>query len=115
MLGVLRVPPAREDEGDVVAELGGDIVLVLQEVLAVFLTEVGLHLLRPVHQGITNDKPLFFLEEAEDFVRATADGQLSGDAGPDEVITEGLDFARVVRADKSLEPVISNLSLEMCY
>ena len=112
-LGRVGVPPVREHERHFAAEYGRDLVLVLQETLAVLLAEVGVHLLDARHHCVAVHGLLVPLEEAEDVVGATADGDDGGKGGLEEFIAEILGLARVVRVEQSLPPLFAELFLQV--
>lgn len=111
VLLVVRVPVVGEDEDDLAAEDGRDLVLVLEQVLAVVLAEVGVHLLRPLDHHVALDG-LLAPEEREDLVGAAADGDLGGD-DVELSITELLGLPGVRRVDQGLPASRAELLFEV--
>ncbi len=103
------VTPVGEDEGDLAAQTLRDVVLVVQEPLAVFLAEVGVHLLGALDHDVTLDRGLARLEEAEDLVGAIAEGDLGGKFRLDDLEPSHHQLAQVDAVasigDKRLEMV----------
>ncbi len=108
VLGVIGMTPVREHEDDLAPQLLGDVALMLQEVFAFLLAEVGVHLLGPVDHHRTANALLVSSQEAERIVDAIADGQRDG-----QRLRELPDSLGVVRADQSREEYVADLPLKV--
>jgi len=113
-LGVVRVPIVGKDEDDLAAEDGRDLVLVLEDVLAVLLPLVGAHLLRAGDHDVSLDARLA-PEKREDVVGDAAQGHGGRETGRDESIAELLDFPGVRRVDQGPPSRFAELLLEVCH
>jgi len=89
----------------------------LQQVPAVVLTEVGVHIDRTLDHGAAAQRSLVSPHEAENLVGATTNGHLLG--GNDvigqmgQLLGECPDPLGVVGADQSVEQIITEHALEM--
>ena len=108
-----REPPVREDEDDLAAESGRDLVLVGEEELAVLLAEVGAEPLGAGDHHAADHRGLALPEEGEDLVGAAADGHLGGEGGLDERLGELPHRLGVVRGDECREQFVADLALQM--
>lgn len=115
ILGVAGATPVGEDEHDLAPQTHGDILLVVQQVLAVVLPEVGVHVLGARDHLVVEHRRLVFPQEAEDIVGAAIDRHLRRERGciPHEGIAELLDLPGVGRVDQSCEALVAELIQEV--
>jgi len=86
----------------------------VQQMLAVIGTEVGVHFLGPLDHHVALDHPsVTFPQNGENLVGAVADGDLGGQEIFDKLIAKFPDFPRVFRVDQCREPLIADLPFEM--
>jgi len=109
VLGVVGVTPIREDEDHLPPQAHGDLVLVLQDVLALVLPEVGGHDLGARDHLVADHRRLVSPQEAENVVGATLNRHLRRERALDEGVAELLDLPGVGRVDQSREPLVTEL------
>ncbi|MAF14073.1 MAG: hypothetical protein CMI53_04260 [Parcubacteria group bacterium] len=73
-LGIVGMTPVWEDENDLAPKSFRDFLLVIQEILAVVLAQIGLHFLGALDHHGTGYRFLVSSQEAENLIGAVANG-----------------------------------------
>lgn len=110
VLGVTEMAPVREDERDLAAKSGRDVLLVVEQVLAVVFAQVRVHLHCPLDHGVAAHEILAFPQEGKDLVSAAADHDLGRHY---KAVAELLDLSGVGRIDQGTETILAELLGEM--
>jgi hypothetical protein len=81
--GIIRVPPfCEDDDGSIqkiseIPKFGRDFILVIQEMLAVVLTQISIHLLSPLHNSAARQVSLVSSKETKNFIGPTGNSYKS--------------------------------------
>ena len=105
--------PVREDEHDLAAKSGRNVLLVVEQVLAVVLAQIRIHLLGPLDHGAAGHVVLALPQEAENLVSAASDHDLGRQGALEEALGELANRLRVVGAYQRLKELVPELPLQM--